>query len=173
MPTWLMYGLISSLFWGTYTVISKVVTSEKYLKIDSANASLLMLAGIVLIFLTFFLIKVNNLSIIMKGLGIILIFVIIVYSVFVLKEVGVSITLPVILFGLLQGILWALGMVFTLLAFSSGAEAARLVPIYNTNTLIAVFLGIVFLHELPAPDERIKVITGALMIVVGSILISK
>ena len=173
MPTWLMYGLISSLFWGTYTVISKVVTSEKYLKIDSANASLLMLAGIVLIFLTFFLIKVNNLSIIMKGLGIILIFVIIVYSVFVLKEVGVSITLPVILFGLLQGVLWALGMVFTLLAFSSGAEAARLVPIYNTNTLIAVFLGIVFLHELPAPDERIKVITGALMIVVGSILISK
>jgi len=173
MPTWLMYGLISSLFWGTYTVISKVVTSEKYLKIDSANASLLMLAGIVLIFLTFFLIKVNNLSIIMKGLGIILIFVIIVYSVFVLKEVGVSLTLPVISFGLLQGILWALGMVFTLLAFSSGAEAARLVPIYNTNTLIAVFLGIVFLHELPAPDERIKVITGALMIVVGSILISK
>jgi len=173
MPTWLMYGLISSLFWGTYTVISKVVTSEKYLKIDSANASLLMLAGIVLIFLTFFLIKVNNLSIIMKGLGIILIFVIIVYSVFVLKEVGVSLTLPVILFGLLQGVLWALGMVFTLLAFSSGAEAARLVPIYNTNTLIAVFLGIVFLHELPAPDERIKVITGALMIVVGSILISK
>ena len=173
MPTWLMYGLISSLFWGTYTVISKVVTSEKYLKIDSANASLLMLAGIVLIFLTFFLIKVNNLSIIMKGLGIILIFVIIVYSVFVLKEVGVSLTLPVISFGLLQGVLWALGMVFTLLAFSSGAEAARLVPIYNTNTLIAVFLGIVFLHELPAPDERIKVITGALMIVVGSILISK
>ena len=173
MPTWLMYGLISSLFWGTYTVISKVVTSEKYLKIDSANASLLMLAGIVLIFLTFFLIKVNNLSIVMKGLGVILIFVIIVYSVFVLKEVGVSLTLPVISFGLLQGVLWALGMVFTLLAFSSGAEAARLVPIYNTNTLIAVFLGIVFLHELPAPDERIKVITGALMIVVGSILISK
>ena len=109
----------------------------------------------------------------MKVLGVILIFVIIVYSVFVLKEVGVSLTLPVISFGLLQGVLWALGMVFTLLAFSSGAEAARLVPIYNTNTLIAVFLGIVFLHELPAPDERIKVITGALMIVVGSILISK
>ncbi|MFA5228426.1 MAG: hypothetical protein WC446_01570 [Candidatus Paceibacterota bacterium] len=173
MPTWLMYGLISSLFWGTYTVISKVVTSEKYLKIDSANASLLMLAGIVLIFLTFFLIKANNLSMTMKGLGVILIFIIITYILFVLKEIGVNLTLPVISFGLLQGILWGLGMVFTFLAFSSGAEAARLVPIYNTNTLIAIFLGIVFLHELPAPDERIKVVTGALMIVVGSILISK
>ncbi len=86
---------------------------------------------------------------------------------------GVNLTIPVISFGLLQGALWALGMVFVFLAFSSGAEAAKLVPIYNTNTLIAVFLGIVFLHELPVPDERIKVVTGALMIIFGSILISR
>ncbi len=173
MTTWIFYGLISSLFWGTYTVVSKIVTSEKYLKIDSANASLLMLAGIVLVFLTFFLLKNGNLGMLTKGIGFILIFTIVAYVIFALKEVGVNITLPIISLGLLQGILWASGMIFTFLAFSSGAEAAKLVPIYNTNTLIAVFLGIAFLHELPAPDERFKVVTGALMIVVGSILVSR
>lgn len=173
MPIWLMYGLASSLFFGTYTIISKIVTSEKYLKIDSASASLLMLGGIVLVFLTFFVIKAGILNIYMRGIGILLVFAVIAYAFFALKELGINLTLPVVLFGLLQGVLWASGMVFVFLAFSSGAEAAKLVPIYNTNTLIAVFLGIVFLHELPVPDERIKVITGALMIVFGSILISR
>lgn len=173
MPTWLMYGLISSLFWGTYTVISKVVTSEKYLKIDSANASLLMLAGVALVFLFFFLIKAENLSLLMKGLGLVLMFALLTYIILALKDVGVILSFPVISLGILQGLLWGMGMVFTFLAFSSGAEAAKLVPIYNTNTLIAVFLGIAFLHELPAPDERIKVVTGALLIVIGSILVSK
>lgn len=173
MPTWLIYGFTSALLWGTYTIFSKIVTSEKYLKIDASNASLLMLAGIVLVFLTFFLIKVNSLSFGMKGLGFILVFGIIFYIMFALKSSGVDLSLPVVSFGLLQGCFWALGMVFTFLAFSSGAEASRLVPIYNTNTLVAVFLGIVFLHELPIPDERAKVITGAVMIVIGTILISK
>lgn len=173
MPTWLIYGFTSALLWGTYTIFSKIVTSEKYLKIDASNASLLMLAGIVLVFLTFFLIKANSLSFGMKGLGFILVFGIIFYIMFALKSSGVDLSLPVVSFGLLQGCFWALGMVFTFLAFSSGAEASRLVPIYNTNTLVAVFLGIVFLHELPMPDERAKVITGAVMIIIGSILISK
>jgi uncharacterized membrane protein len=172
MPTWLIYGLASSLFWGTYTVISKVVTSDKYLKIESSNASLLMLAGIILVFLTFFLVKAQNLNFLMRGLGLGLLAVILIYIIFALKQVGVAITFPVISLGLSQGILWAAGMIFTFLAFSAGAEAAKLAPIYNSNTLIAVFLGIAFLHELPAPDDRIKVATGAALIVLGSILVA-
>ncbi|MDD3046499.1 MAG: GRP family sugar transporter [Candidatus Pacebacteria bacterium] len=173
MPTWLIYGFTSALLWGTDTIFSKIVTSEKYLKIDASNASLLMLAGIILVFLTFFIIKATGLSLGMKGLGFALIFGLIFYIMFALKSNGVELSFPVISFGLLQGCFWALGMVFTFLAFSSGAEAAKLVPIYNTNTLVAVFLGIFFLHELPMPDERVKVITGAVMIVIGTILISK
>jgi len=173
MPTWLIYGLISSVFWGTYAVTSKIVTSEKYLKVSSSNATLLMLAGIVIVFITYFLFKANTLSSLMKVLGFILLGAIITYIIFALKDSGLVLSPSILVFGILTGALWALGMIFTFIAFSSGAEAAKLVPIYNTNTLIAVFLGIAFLHELPAPDQRIKVVTGAALIVVGTILVSK
>jgi uncharacterized membrane protein len=173
MPTWLMYGLISSLFWGTYTVISKVVTSDKYFKVQSTNASMLMFVGIMLVFFLFFLLRSQGLSGLMQIAGFVLMGLVISYVILALKQTGTVITPTILTLGLLSGALWAAGMIFTFLAFSSGAEAAKLVPIYNTNTLIAVFLGIVALHELPAPDERIKVITGAALIVIGSILVSK
>jgi len=168
-----MYGLISSVFWGTYAVISKVVTSDKYLKVQSANASLLMLAGIMIVFFLFFLFKANTLSSLMKVSGFVLLTAMIAYIIFALKQSGLVLSPSVLFLGMLTGALWAGGMLFTFIAFSSGAEAAKLVPIYNTNTLIAIFLGITFLHELPAPDQRIKVITGAALIVVGSILVSQ
>jgi uncharacterized membrane protein len=173
MPTWLLYGLVSSVFWGTYAVISKIVTSEKYLKIQSTNASLLMLIGIILVFFLFFLIKTQNLSSLMRIFGFVLMGIVITYIILALKQTGVNVTPAVLILGSLSGALWAGGMIFTFFAFSAGAEAAKLVPIYNTNTLIAVFLGIAMLHELPAPDVRIKVITGAVLIVIGSILVSK
>ena len=173
MPTWLIYGLISSLFWGTYAVISKIVTSEKYLKVQSTDAPLLMFIGIMLVFFLFFLIKASSLNGMMKIFGLALIVIVIAYILLALKQTGVNITPTVLILGSLTGALWAAGMIFTFFAFSAGAEAAKLVPIYNTNTLIAVFLGIMMLHELPALDARIKVITGAVLIVVGSILVSK
>ena len=95
------------------------------------------------------------------------------YVIYAIKQMGVQISFPVLGFGFLQGILWAGGMVLAFLAFSSGADAAKLVPIYNTNTLIAVMIGLFALHEVPAPDERLKVVTGALLIVIGGILINK
>ena len=173
MPIWLIYGLVSALFWGTYTVISKVVTSDKYFKVSSSNASLLMLLGIMLVFFLFFLVRANGLSNMMKVAGLAIMAIFVAYAIIALKQAGLSMSLSAIVLGSLAGVLWAMGMVFTFLAFSQGAEAARLVPIYNTNTLIAVFFGIAFLHELPAPDARIKVITGALLVVVGSVLVSK
>lgn len=173
MPTWLLYGLVSSVFWGTYAVISKIVTSEKYFKVQSTNASFLMFIGIMLVFFLFFLIKTQNLNSLMRVSGFLLMGVVITYIILALKQAGINLTPAVLILGSLSGALWAAGMIFTFLAFSAGAEAAKLVPIYNTNTLIAVFLGIAMLHELPAPDARIKVITGAVLIVVGSILVSK
>jgi len=172
MSNWLIYGLTSALFWGVYSIFSKIVTSDKYLKIQPDLSSLLMFAGISVVFLGYFLIK-SPLDFNYKLLGIALLISIIGIVLFFVNKSGVNITWSVVLFGLGQGALWALGMVFTFLAFSSGAEAAKLVPIYNTNTLIAVLIGISFLHEVPAPDERIKVISGAILIVLGGILVSK
>jgi len=70
------------------------------------------------------------------------------------------------------GIIWALGMLFALLALANNAPVAKLAPIYNINTLIAVALGMVVLKELPVGEDRIKVIIGAILIVIGGILVS-
>ncbi|HOC53422.1 MAG TPA: hypothetical protein PK476_00275 [Candidatus Pacearchaeota archaeon] len=172
MPNWIMYGLTSALFWGVYSNFSKIVTSDKFLKIQSDLSSLLMLAGISIVFLGYFLIK-SQIGFNYKLIVAILLIVIVSIMLFIVSKSGVDISWKVILFGLGQGALWSLGMIFTFLAFSSGAEAAKLVPIYNTNTLIAVLIGMSFLHEVPSPDERLKIISGAVLIVLGGILVSK
>ncbi|MFA5013182.1 MAG: hypothetical protein WC520_01320 [Candidatus Paceibacterota bacterium] len=172
MPAWLIYGFIASLCWGTDAVMSKIVTSEKYLNVPVTHSSLLMLSGIATAFLFFFLFKTAHLNLTMKLIGLLLLVAIIAYVLISLRQANISITIPVLAFGLLQGLFWGGGMVATFLAFNSGADASRLAPIYNTNTLVSVFLGLAFLHELPAPDQRFKVVSGALLIVVGSILVS-
>lgn len=173
MPSWLLYGFASSLCWGTDAIMSKIVTSEKYLNIDPMYSSLLMLTGIATAFMLFFLIKNGGMSLSLKIAGVILLLLVFAYVFTCLVQAGIAITLPVIFFGVMQGFLWGAGMIFTFLAFSGGVDASKLVPIYNTNTLVSVLLGLLFLHELPAPDERFKVVSGACLIVVGSILVSR
>lgn len=59
-----------------------------------------------------------------------------------------------------------------ILALVNKADVSRLVPIFNTNTLVAVALGMILLKELPAGTEKIKVVIGAILIVVGGVLVS-
>ncbi len=73
---------------------------------------------------------------------------------------------------LLAGILWGIGQLFVIFALLNNADVARLTPIFNTNTLVAVALGMILLKEVPAGDVRLKVIVGAILIVVGGILVS-
>jgi len=68
--------------------------------------------------------------------------------------------------------LWALGQLFAILALVNKAPVSRLTPIYNTNTLVAVLLGIILLRELPTGASTIKVLIGAVLIVIGGILVS-
>ncbi len=145
MQTWLIYGLIAALFWGSYIVASKVATSEKYFGINPSYVSLFMLIGIAVVFIG---------SVIYEGK-------------FVMPQNTNGIG-----FGVLAGVLWGLGMIVSLKAITAGADVAKLTPIYNTNTLIAVLLGIILLHELPTAGEAIKVIVGAILIVIGAILVS-
>jgi len=121
VATWLIYGLMASLFWGTYIIVSKVVTGDKYFGIQTNTATLLMLAGIAIVFIGYF---------------------------FTEKPVMPTNTTAIGL-GILVGVLWAGGMLSTFLALKNGGEVSKLTPIYNTNTLIAVILGIVLLREIP------------------------
>ena len=145
MEKWLLFGLLAALCYGTSTLLAKVSTSEKYYGVNQSAFLLLMLLGIGAVFAAS--------SMTDKGL--------------VLPSNPLAMGACV---G--AGILWGLGMMFTVWALVSGADIARLTPIFNTNTLVAVILGILLLGELPSSPDKFKVIAGALMIVVGSILVS-
>ncbi|MCX6775983.1 MAG: GRP family sugar transporter [Candidatus Micrarchaeota archaeon] len=145
METWILYGVIAALLFGTYVVVSKVVTSEKYFGLNIHAAVFLMLIGIAIVFLLYS------------------------FSGGVPKLANNPTTLAL---AILAGVLWAAGMIITYIALNSGADVTRLTPVYNTNTLVAVTLGIILLGELPGSTEKIKVIVGAILIVIGGILVS-
>ena len=84
-----------------------------------------------------------------------------------------NLRLPAIVAGVSSGGLWALGMLFSLCAIKAGADVARLAPIYNSNTLVAVLLGIVLLHEVRDASGILKVVIGSVLIVLGGILVTR
>ena len=73
---------------------------------------------------------------------------------------------------LISGIVWGIGFLAVAIAIAQKADVARLAPIYNTNTLLVVIMGIIFLHELPDKTQMFRVIAGAILIVAGAILVS-
>ena len=73
---------------------------------------------------------------------------------------------------LISGIVWGIGFLAFAIAIAQKADVARLAPIYNTNTLLVVIMGIIFLHELPDKSQMFRVIAGAVLIVVGAVLVS-
>lgn len=144
MESWLLLGFFAALMWGSYVVVSKVVTSEHYFGVPASTATLLMLVGIAVVFIGF--VAWNNDWALPRD--------------------------PVILgAGVLVGILWALGMVAAMLAVRNGADVSKLNPIYNTNTLVTLMLGVLLLKELPEQSQLIKVAAGAVLIVIGAILV--
>jgi len=73
---------------------------------------------------------------------------------------------------IIAGAVWAIGMIMVAIAISQKADVARLAPIYNTNTILAVLMGIIFLKEIPDASQMLRVIAGAVLVVVGAILVS-
>ncbi len=145
MQNWLIYGIMAAFFWGSYIVATKIAISEKYFGINHLYIAVFMLVGIAIVFIGNILYQ-GEFAFPENKLGIV---------------VGVS-----------AGVLWALGMSMSFIALEKGADVAKLAPIYNLNTLIAVVLGILFLHELPNKDELLRVLLGSVMIVIGAILVS-
>ena len=70
------------------------------------------------------------------------------------------------------GMIWAIGFLAIAIAISQKGEVAKLAPLYNANTIIAVILGIILLKEVPDMSQMIRVIIGAVMIVIGAVLVS-
>ena len=145
MEKWLIFGLLAALCYGASAFLSKLSTSDKHFAVSQSVFMLLMLVGIAIVF-------VAN----------------------AMTDKGLVIPSEPLALGacVAAGILWALGMAFTVWALAGGADISRLTPIYNTNTLVAVILGILVLGELPSSPDRLKVLAGAILIVIGGILVS-
>ena len=103
----------------------------------------------------------------LMGLGIV-----IVFGVFMLFNRNFEFEWKSSSLALGAGMLWAIGFLAVAIAISQKADVSRLAPIYNTNTLVAVVLGIIFLKEIPDASQMIRVISGALLIVGGAVLVS-
>ncbi len=144
MKPWLLYSLFAMLSWGGYIVVAKVATSDQYFGLPPKWAAVLIYVGIGLVFAVYYLFAKDGKS---------------------------NLNHQSILAGISSGVLWALGMVFSLLALKAGADVSRLVPIYNCNTLVAVLLGIIFLREISNIASISSVIIGSILITVGGVLV--
>ena len=146
MKMWLVFSLLSMVCWGSYIVVAKVATSEKYCGLGPRWAAMLMIVGIIAVFGAYLVMS---------------------------KGPKPTITTGSAVAGISTGVLWALGMVFSFLAIGTGADISRLVPIYNCNTLIAVLAGIMILHEMPDLAGAVRLIIGGVLIVLGGILVAR
>jgi len=101
------------------------------------------------------------------GIGAVMLF-----GLFFLLKPGISFDWKSSGLAIIAGAIWAVGFLSIAIAIAQKADVARLAPIYNANTLLAVFLGIVFLKEIPDVTQIFRVVAGAVLIVVGAILVS-
>lgn len=147
---WITWGVIASIAWGVYAILLKVATSPQYYDINPFSAFFAMSLGISVTSLSTFAMARK------RGSG---------FS--KIKSKGA-------LIAFFSGILWSIGMITVTYALSNlGASVALLVPLYNTNTLVAVLLGIVLLREVPKQRlSMISTILGAVLIVSGGSLVT-
>ena len=103
----------------------------------------------------------------MFGIG-----VVIIFGLFLLFKPSFDFEWKSSSLALIAGIIWGFGFLAVAIAIAQKADIARLAPIYNTNTLLAVLLGIIFLKEIPDASQIFRVIAGAALIVVGAVLVS-
>ena len=144
MRLWLVYALLAMLSWGTYIIVAKIATSSEYLGLPPRWSAVLMWSGIGLVFALYWLFGTGG---------------------------APDLNPRSLLAGISAGALWALGMVFSLCAIKAGADVARLAPIYNSNTLVAVLLGIILLHEVRDTAGMLRVLIGSILMLIGGMLV--
>ncbi|MFH1447311.1 MAG: GRP family sugar transporter [Candidatus Micrarchaeota archaeon] len=147
METWLAYGLLAAFLFGVSGLLTKVVGGKDHYAVNSHTLAMLVVIGAFVIFLVYYLAET-------KG------------------QFPIPSNNMAVLLGLGVGATWAIGSVFVYRAFNLGANASQITPIFNLNTLVVVALAILILHELPDPQQSIKVVAGAILMVVGAFLVS-
>lgn len=146
MEGWLVLGLLAAVSYGLAGLAAKVALGDEYAGLTVTAASILTAIGVGLVF-----------------------------TVFYFRQEGFSlpgISLKSAFAGMSIGLFWALGQIFVYTAVLKGADISRMAPIYNMNTLIVVVLAIVFLGEVPDKSAVLRVVSGAVFIVLGGILVS-
>ncbi len=147
MKPWFVMGLAASLLYGVSAILFKLLTETRYL----AGRPGWVLAGI--------------------GTGIALCGVLGLLfwpSVATAQDTTVKAYLWAIPAGLLNGF----ATLLILRALQSPAtNVSQLVPIYNTNTLVAFVLAILIFKEFPYGPDLIRNLAGAVLIVLGTVLI--
>jgi uncharacterized membrane protein len=144
--TQLIYAILATVCWGSYIVVAKVASSEKYCGMPARWTTLLMGVGIIAAFACYW---------------------------FSSDKVPFHMNVPSVAAGVGAGLLWALGMVFALLALRGGADVARLVPLYNANTFVALLLAVVLLREVPGAKDMVRVGLGSVLVVAGGLLVAR
>jgi uncharacterized membrane protein len=147
MKPWFAMGLAASLLYGVSAILFKLLTETRYL----SGKPGWVLAGI--------------------GTGIA--FCGILGSVFWPSIAGPQdTTVRAYLWAVPAGLLNGFATLLILRALQSPmTNISQLVPVYNTNTLIAFILAVVIFKELPQGADLIRNLLGALLIVGGTILI--
>jgi uncharacterized membrane protein len=147
MKPWFIMGLAASLLYGVSAIIFKLLTERTYL----GGRPGWVLAGI--------------------GTGIALCGVLGTIFWPALHNAGDT-TGKAYLWAIPAGLLNGFATLLILRALQSPAtNVSQLVPVYNTNTLVAFVLAVVLFKELPAGPDLIRNLAGALLIVGGTVLI--
>ncbi len=142
VESWVFYGLFASLFFGLNVIVYKIAAVNGGL--NPFYAGVFFAAGIFITALVAYLLKFSPPTTDFKWLGL----------------------------ALIAGVIWGIGFVLTAVAISNHADVAKLAPLYNTNTLVAVLLGVILLKEIPSAASVWRVILGAVLVVAGSVLVS-
>ena len=142
VESWIFYGMFASLFFGINAVVYKVAAVNGGL--NPYYAGVFYGAGIFITVVAAYFFRFSAPTTNFKWLGL----------------------------ALIAGIIWGLGFIMTAIAISNHADVSRLAPLYNTNTLVAVMLGIILLKEIPSAASVWRVVLGAVLVVAGSVLVS-
>lgn len=145
MERWLIWALLAAVFWGGNAVLVKLVVGREHFGLAVSRANLFVAIGILAAML------INDR---------------LHPAPFSLQQVQ-AYTLAVAV-----GVIWALGNIFAFSAVRAGGTMSQIVPIYNTNTLVAVLLCMLLLREIPVGLDMYRVIAGAVLITIGAILVS-
>ena len=146
MGGWILLAVLASIFWGIYALLAKLATGPTHGALTSRVATFYLMLGILAAFIPFSL---------WGGV----------------RSLAGQASPRIIAFG--AGLAWAFGMLCMFGAFQRGADISRAAPIYNTNTLLSIILGIVILREAQNSADVVRLLLAGVLVTVGVFLVAK